>query len=115
MASFDAKPMDTGANLPAIRFRSGKSKEELEEYRKSAKLTHQLNSEAKKAGSHRSFSYSLRDNGVIWKFVVNDNGAWKRVTDWLPAQQLPSSASTASVDTTAPVDVPATSRPVSGN
>ena len=84
MASFDAQRKDKNLNLPAIRLRSGKSKEELEAFRNNAKLVYNLNAEAKKAGRQDSESFSLRDNGAIWKFATNENGAWRRVTGWSP-------------------------------
>jgi hypothetical protein len=92
MAAFDAKRRDNEIDLPSIRLRSGKSKEELSAFRRSAKQAHQLNEEAKNAGIHPSESYSLRDNGEIWKFTKDDQGAWKRIADWHPAPQSQSNA-----------------------
>lgn len=101
MASFEAKRKDEDISLPTIRLRSGKNKEELDAFRKSAKLAHNLNSESKKAGTHLSVSYSLRDNGDIWKFATNDRGAWKRVTEWHPSQESQSQGLTTSGATAA--------------
>jgi hypothetical protein len=103
MAAFEAKRMDKDLNLPAIRLRSGKSKEELEVFRKSAKLAYNLNAEAKKAGRQHSESFSLRDNGDIWKFATNENGAWKRVTGWSPPPQPRQSTTTSTAPPASPV------------
>ena len=29
-------------------------------------------------------SYSIRDNGHIWKYAKQQSGAWRRVIDWSP-------------------------------
>ena len=66
--------------VPKLRVRSGKTKEERKKFAANAKTTHKLNVEAKSAGS--SVSFSLRDNGDVWKFVKSKEGQWKRDHEW---------------------------------
>ena len=67
-------------DIPDIRVRSSKTKEERENFSKNSKITHELNKEAKDAGG--DYSFSLRENGSIWKFVKGEDGRWKRDKEW---------------------------------
>lgn len=46
-------------------------------------------------------SYSIRDNGHIWKYAKQQSGAWRRVIDWVP------SGATTVADATSPKTVEA--------
>ena len=65
-------------DVPDIRMRLGKTKEEREVYAKNKKVTQKLNNDAKDA----DFSFSIQENGSIWKFVRGDDGRWKRDKEW---------------------------------
>jgi hypothetical protein len=84
--SFLARPDErrkTGADndaLMKLHMRSGRSKEEQVRYKRLKADTHKLNLDAKKDGLQVSFS--VRDNGKIWKYVKDDSGRWERATDW---------------------------------
>jgi hypothetical protein len=64
--------------LPNIRMRLGKTKQERDAYAKSKVAAKKLNDESTDANC----SFSLRDNGSIWKFVKGGDGKWKRDQDW---------------------------------
>ena len=66
--------------LPSIRMRSSKTKEQRTAFAERSKLAYNLNKEAK--DKELEESYSLRDNGQIWKFAKNESGIWRRVRDW---------------------------------
>ena len=96
-SSFDARAFksryehcktEKKVGLPSLRLRIGKTKEEREHFKQSASLCHRLNQDAKTA--KRDESFSLRDNGSVWKYVKCENGAWKRVKSWTTSE-LPSS------------------------
>ena len=70
----------TDKEVAALRVRPGRSKEEQILFKKNADIVHKLNNDAKKDQSNISFS--LRDNGTIWKFEKKDVGGWVRVQDW---------------------------------
>ena len=89
-SSFDARAFmarysqarQNDPELPRYRLRSGKSKEEWSAFKKHLTLANKLNEDARK--NKDDVSYSVRDNGQIWKFAKNDSGAWRRVSDWVP-------------------------------
>ncbi|ELU06330.1 hypothetical protein CAPTEDRAFT_204203 [Capitella teleta] len=69
------------ADIPFIRVRTNRSKEEQLQFKKAIKLAKKLNGEAKKAKV--TCSYSVSDNGEIWKYAPNSKGKWRRVNDWV--------------------------------
>ena len=72
-------------NEPCLRIRGSKTKEEQAVFSKNSKIAHELNQEARTKKLPES--YSLRDNGTIWKFMKGPNdGIWRRDREW----QLPS-------------------------
>lgn len=83
---FDELRKDGDANLPNIRVRPGKTKAEREVFSKNSAIAHKLNADAKREGL--SVSFSLRDNGAIWKFEKHDDGKWRKVKDWKPPSAL---------------------------
>lgn len=62
-----------------VRCRPGRTKAEQENFTKLSKAVYNLNKDAKPAGNE---SFSLRPNGQVWKFAKDEEGRWKRVTDW---------------------------------
>lgn len=80
-ARFDqVKRQASDDTISAIRVRLSKTKEERAIFSASCKLAFTLNKEAKDAGDNHSFS--VRENGEIWKFQKASNGRWERVRDW---------------------------------
>ncbi|ELU16814.1 hypothetical protein CAPTEDRAFT_205284 [Capitella teleta] len=75
MSSYDYARKNKCDGLPSIRLRSGKTKEELVTFRKSASAAHELNEEAK---ADKTTSFSFRDSVHIWKFRNQEDGNWKR-------------------------------------
>ena len=69
------------ADFPSIRVRQSRSKEEQFQFKKALTLAKGLNDDAKTADA--SYSFSVRENGDIWKFAKNNEGNWKRVRDWV--------------------------------
>ena len=65
--------------IPNIRCRPGRTKKEQENRTKLSDEIYKLNQEARKDGNE---SYSIRQNGQVWKFQKNDEGQWRRVADW---------------------------------
>ena len=80
MARYSQARRDNIVNIPRLKVRSGKAKAEWEAYKISATKAFELNEVARKKGEE--VSYSIRDDGRIWKFAKTDSGAWRRVTDW---------------------------------
>lgn len=80
--TFRAKYEETkGTNdIPYHRLRSGRTKEQQALFKKNGTITYQLNQESKNAGSN--VSYSLRDNGDVWKFSKRGDGKWIREKEW---------------------------------
>jgi hypothetical protein len=58
--------------------RLGKTKQVRDAYAKSKIAAKKLNYESTDANC----SFSLRDNGSIWKYVKGDDGKWKRDQGW---------------------------------
>ena len=78
-------------NLKKIRCRPCRNRDEQARYQRQHETVQSLNDTAKKNGVHNNESYSLRNNGQIWKFTKRENGKWQRVADW---KFSPSSAAT---------------------
>lgn len=87
--SFDARTFISsfrqGSDLPPYRLRPGKTKTELENFKNRSTHAYKLNEDARKNGE--TVSFSLRDNGDIWKFAKNESGSWRREKNWLPESQ----------------------------
>lgn len=79
-ARFDELKRENDTDLPNIRVRPSKTKKERELFSKNSQLAHKLNEEAKRDNS--AFSFSLRDDGHIWKFVQQEDGKWKKDKDF---------------------------------
>ncbi|ELU06290.1 hypothetical protein CAPTEDRAFT_214601 [Capitella teleta] len=72
-------------NFEARAFRSrfedpGRNQEDQAAFRKSVIVANTLNKEAKCEGD--MCSYSVRDNGSIWKFEKQADGKWVHILDW---------------------------------
>ena len=65
-----------------LRIRQSKTKEEQAVFSKGSKLAYELNTKARQ--DNLPESYSLRDNGAVWKFVKASDGKWRRDRDWRP-------------------------------
>lgn len=65
-----------------LRIRPSRTKDEQAVFTKSSDIAHRLNTEAREKNLPES--YSVRDNGSIWKFTKSSDGAWKRNRDWQP-------------------------------
>ena len=91
--------------LPVLRLRTGKNKEERAAFSKCATLAYKLNSEARNAGIE---SYSLREDGSIWKYKKTDDGVWKRDRNWAaPTKASSSPAASRTSPSTSPSATPA--------
>lgn len=64
-----------------LRCRPCRSPDEQKRYVVLSARVHKLNQDAL-TKSEETASYSLRNNGEIWKFAKDENNKWKRVTDW---------------------------------
>jgi hypothetical protein len=73
-------------NVTSVWTRPYRTKEDQMQYSKNKKQVKELNDAAKEAGNDTRCSYSLRNNGVIWKFVKAD-GKWRRDENWTPEKQ----------------------------
>ena len=80
-SSFDAMKKDN-ADSSNIRVRFNRTKEECKRWQKSSDIAYKLNKEAKDAGA--AYSFSVRENGDVWKFTKSDDGKWRRVKEWKP-------------------------------
>ena len=67
-------------DLPNWRLRFGRTKEEQTLFTKTSDTVFKLNKNAKDAKLNES--YSIRNDGSVWKFVMLENGSWKRDKDW---------------------------------
>ena len=87
---FDARTFMTRINLckanaetedpiRKIRCRPCRTQEEQKRYSAHAKEVREMNEAAKDAGDE---SYSIRQNGEVWKYKNGVDG-WKRVVDWV--------------------------------
>jgi anthranilate/para-aminobenzoate synthase component I len=81
MAKFEAykKGARNGDSLKKVRCRPCRTREEQARHAEHYKEVHEMNEAAKSAGLE---SYSLRNNGEVWKFAKKENGKWKGVSDW---------------------------------
>lgn len=66
--------------VPSHRVRNGRNKDQQALFKKNSAIAYKLNDEAKKTNSNAS--YSLRDNGEVWKFSKQENGKWIREEQW---------------------------------
>lgn len=83
IAKYDEAKKDKTGELPNIRMRSSKSGEERAAFTKSSNLAYKLNAQAREAKLNES--YSVRDDGSIWKFAKEEGSeVWKRVRGWSP-------------------------------
>lgn len=82
IARYDQKRRENTENLPKLKIRSSKTKAEQAAFSQGSKLAFALNKKAKDDGLPESFS--LRDDGSVWKFVKSENGRWRREDDWVP-------------------------------
>ncbi|ELT89710.1 hypothetical protein CAPTEDRAFT_193703 [Capitella teleta] len=71
-----------GKKAPRPVKRPCRGSEEQVRYLKQKEETWKLNDNAKKNGVHESESFSLRNNGEIWKYIKHNDGKWKRVAEW---------------------------------
>ena len=91
--SFDARRFCSRLNekkgdsedISEIRVRLGKTKSELDLYMKNKNIAINLNKEAKE--KNENVSYSLRDNGEIWKYKKQDNDKWIKEADWAAPEE----------------------------
>lgn len=75
-ARFDEKKK-AGTALPSLRMRPGRTKQEQALFKRKGDEVHKLNKTARDSNANESFS--LRNNGDIWRFTKNGDG--KRVRD----------------------------------
>ena len=66
--------------IPKWRMRTSRTKEEQTAFAAKHEKVFKLNEEAKAANSGESFS--LREDGSVWKFIKQENGHWKRDQSW---------------------------------
>ncbi|ELT92071.1 hypothetical protein CAPTEDRAFT_215705 [Capitella teleta] len=77
---FEEVRKDKPNDLSEFRVRPGRNQEDQAAFRKSAIVANTLNKEAKRGGD--MCSYSVRDNGSIWKFEKRADGKWVHILDW---------------------------------
>ena len=82
IARYDQHRREKTDNLPTIRIRSNKTKDKRVAFSRGSKIAFALNKKANEDGLPES--YSLRDDGSVWKYVKSDNGKWRRERDWVP-------------------------------
>ena len=75
------KEEDCNETVTTIRCRPCRSQEEQNRHAKLRAQVRKLNQHATDLGLEEE-SYSLRQNGEIWKFTKTETGRWKRVTEW---------------------------------
>lgn len=97
-SSFDARTFRASYNnrqkshkdLPNWRLRNHRTRDEQATFERNSKAAFQLNTAAKEAKLNES--YSLRDDGTVWKYVKRGD-KWKREMDWkLPPTELNASS-----------------------
>ena len=86
-SSFEGARKTDNENLPKIRVRMSRSKEDQALFKKNIALVRKLNEESKVKTPNVSFS--LRDNLSIWKFTKNDQGKWIRDAKWSSSDDTP--------------------------
>ena len=80
-ARFAEVKKQNATNLPDIKMRPSRTKAEREIFKKKSALKNRLNEEAKTTGNHNTQSFSLRENGEIWRYV-HLQGKWTRDREW---------------------------------
>ena len=80
----EAKSNKANKEIQNLRVHAWRGKEEHATYVKSRDIAFKLNEEARKAGRNDYESYSVRENGDMWKFTKDEHGKWNRVQDWEP-------------------------------
>ena len=60
---------------------------------KNSKIAFRLNEDAKKQKLNES--YSLRDDGNVWKFLKKDDGKWTREKNWRLSSDVTENSSSA--------------------
>lgn len=68
------------AALPNLRIRFNRTKDEHATFKRNSDVAFKLNKEAET--KKENFSFSVRDNGDLWKFQKEDSGKWRRVKEW---------------------------------
>ena len=76
----EMKKSKSNKEFSGYRIRPGRSQEEQAVFRESSAVANRLNKQAKEAGD--MCSYSVRDNGSIWKFEKRSDGKWVHISDW---------------------------------
>ena len=66
--------------LSSLRMRPSRTREEQSLFKRKSDEVFKLNTAAKNENKKESFS--LRENGQIWRFTQNENGRWVRDKDW---------------------------------
>lgn len=80
IARFNQEKSSTTNNIPNIRVRPSKSAEDRKVFNKSYQIASKMNQVAK--NENANYSFSVRDNGEIWKFNKTENDKWIRASDW---------------------------------
>jgi hypothetical protein len=91
-ASFE-KRQKTEKDVPKWRLRRHRTKDEQELFVKNSKIAFRLNEDAKKQKLNES--YSLRDDGNVWKFLKKDDGKWTREKNWRLSSDVTENSSSA--------------------
>jgi hypothetical protein len=78
----DAETDDDDSTAKSIRCRPCRNFEEQKRHKCSRRHVKKLNGDSRAAGVEDE-SFSLRQNGDIWKFKKMSNGKWTRVRDWV--------------------------------
>ena len=86
MSCYEAAKSDETSDkeLSEIRIRPCRTKSEQTKYKAKLIKLREMNKTAKDDGDQVSFS--LRDNGNIWRYVKHNSGKWKRDTEWKEPQ-----------------------------
>lgn len=63
-----------------LRMRPGLTAAQRKVFNQKKKLAKDLNTKA--TADNASYSFSVRENGDIWKFNRSDDGKWRRDSDW---------------------------------
>ena len=79
-AKFEEKRKTDADLIPKFRMRAGRNEEDQALFKRLNTEAHKLNAAAK--GSGQNASFSVREHGVIWKFIKNDGGKWVHDQDW---------------------------------
>lgn len=83
-AKYDEKKKIDAGTVPKLRMRAGRNEDEQALFKKLNMEAYKLNAAAKSADQNASFS--VREHGVIWKFMKNDRGKWVHDQDWSNAK-----------------------------